>query len=274
MKTLWEKEVLMISGKFKFPPMKEGHSYRILFGGGSHVGVGDGPALYINGRKIGGHFHGLRRGQGGRPRGNLIPQDMVSAFAGGEVELAAIGFLRMHKRTKVTGNFLNIWFEEMKNPPVTEAQAWDGLKQIPMQSSAWQQAQDTDVAEFVSQEGLFRFDGKFVANAKMLGTWTPLGKVATIDAFKPDGEIDQAKPRYRSITLQDKGFTDITTHYWSGNTLMDLSRGSMALKMNIKNVDGADYLFVEAGGFTFYYERQTYKQPRTWKSSWFVLKKK
>jgi hypothetical protein len=50
-------------------------------------------------------------------------------------------------------------------------------------------------------------------------------------------------------------------------------RDSMALKMVNKTIDGADYLFIEAGGFTYYHERQTYKQPRTWQSPWFVLKK-
>jgi len=47
-----------------------------------------------------------------------------------------------------------------------------------------------------------------------------------------------------------------------------------ALKMVNKTIDGTDYLFIEAGGFTYYHERQTYKQARTWRSPWFVLKKK
>jgi len=94
---------------------------------------------------------------------------------------------------------------------------------------------------------------------------------------KPGAELDKAKPRYRSITLKEKGFTDMTTHYWSGDTLMEVVGGKskpLALKMVSKTIDGADYLFIEAGGFTYYHERQTYKQPRTWQSSWFVLKKK
>jgi hypothetical protein len=277
MKTFWEKEVLMIRGRFKFPPMKEGHSYRILFGGASHVGVGDGPAIYINGRMIGRHTNPVRRGHGGRPRGNLIPQSMVSAFNGGEVEIAAIAFMRMHKRTRKIGNFLTIWMEEMKNPPVTDEQAWAGLTMIPMQSSEWQQAQDTDVAELVSDEGLFLHDGKFVPDPRVLGTWLPIGQVAALDAFKPGEELLSARPRYRSITFKKDGFTDTTVRYWSGDTLMEVlgSRSkSTALKMRMKTIDGADYLFIESGGFTYYSERQTYKQPRTWKSPWFVLRRK
>jgi len=183
----------------------------------------------------------------------------------------------MHKRHKTIGNFLTVWMEEMKNPPVTDEQAWRGLTQIPMQSSAWQQDQSSDVAEIVSDEGLYRFDGKFVADDKLLGSWQPIGKVAAIDAFEPGKEIDKALPRYRTITFKASGFTDTTVRYWSGDVLMEVPGGRstpLALKMQMKTIDGADYLFIEAGGFTYYYERQTYKQPRTWKSPWFVLKKK
>ena len=271
--TFWEKEVLMIKGRFKFPPMKEGHSYRLIAGGNVHVGNTDGPVIYVNGRRVANCTGGIGRGRGGRPRGALLSPAMRSTFNGGEVEIAAIAFLRMHKRSRKIGNFLTVWMEEMKNPPVTDELAWRGLPQIAMQSSAWQQAQDTDVAELSTGEGLFRFDGHFVPDTKLLGTWTPLGKVAAIDEFKPGSEVDPAKPRYRSIKFKDKGFTDSTTRYWSGDTLMELGRGSSALKMRTKAIDGTDYLFIEAGGFTYYYERQHYKQPRTWHSPWFVLKR-
>jgi hypothetical protein len=273
MKTMWKKEVLMVKGKFKFPPMKAGYSYRILFGGASHVGVGNGPTVYINGRSVANGRARIRRNRGGRPRGALLSSGMARTFSGQEVELAAIGHLNMHHRSKKIHGFLTVWIEEMKNPPVTDELAWKGLRRIPMQSSAWQQDQDTDVAEIISDEGLFRFDGAFVANPRLLGTWTPLGKVADINAFKPGAELDQAKPRYRSITLMDKGFTNMTSHYWSGDTLMEVSKVPVALKMKTRTIDKDEYLFIEAGGFTYYYERQTYKQPRTWKSPWFVLKR-
>jgi hypothetical protein len=141
-----------------------------------------------------------------------------------------------------------------------------------MQSSEWQQDQDSDEGELSTEEGRFRFDGKFVANDKVQGTWKPIGQVAAVDDFKPGAEIDKAMPRYRSITFKEKGFTDLTTHYWSGDTLMELGKVTATLKMKTKSIDGEDYLFIEAGGFTFYYERQHYKHPRTWHSPWFVLK--
>jgi len=276
MRTLWDKEDLLLWGKFTFPPMKEGHSYRLLISGASHVGMSGNVTAYINGRHVASSRGGLRRGQGGRPRGGLIPPSLISAFQGQEVVLSAVCLPRSHARKKVSGNFVTIWIEEMKNPPVTDEQGWDGLTLIPMQSSAWQQAQETDIAEIVSNDGLFLYDGTFVPNPKLLGTWKPIGKVVTVDAFKPGKEIDKTLPRYRSITFKDNGFTDMTTHYWSGDTLMEILGGKskpLALKMQTKSIDGADYLFIEAGGFTFYHERQTYKHPRTWKSPWFVLKK-
>lgn len=36
---------------------------------------------------------------------------------------------------------------------------------------------------------------------------------------------------------------------WSGDTLMNLERNE-ALKMIVKTIDGGDYLFIEAGGFS------------------------
>jgi len=274
MKTLWAREDLLLRGKFTFPPMKEGHSYRLLISGASHVGMSGNVTAYINGHQVASSRGGLRRGQGGRPRGALIPPNLISAFQGQEVVLSAVCLPRSHVRKKVSGNFVTIWIEEMKNPPVSDMQAWDGLQQVPMQSSEWQQAQDTDVAELVSDEGLFLYDGTFVASENVLGAWTPIGQVAAIDDFKPGTEIEKTLPRYRSITFKEDGFTDSTTRYWSGDILMELAKVPAALKMKTRSIDGDDYLFIEAGGFTFYHERQTYKQPRTWRSPWSVLKRR
>jgi hypothetical protein len=271
-KTLWAKDALLLKGTFKFPATKPGHSYRLLLSSASHVGMNSPITVYINGRHVasGG---GARRGQGGRPKGVLLSQDLISSLNDKEVTLSALCYPRTHSRRN-PGNFFTVWVEEMKNPPVNDELAWKGLPQIPMQSSTWQQDQSSDVAELLTSEGLFRFVGKFAANPSLLGTWMPLGTVSSIDSFQPGAELDKTMPRYRSITLKEKGFTDSTTRYWSGDTLMELGRTSMALKMKTKTIDGTDYLFIEAGGFTFYHERQHYKQARTWRSPWFVLKKK
>ncbi len=55
------------------------------------------------------------------------------------------------------------------------------------------------------------------------------------------------------------------TRLWSGDTLMDLPRYE-ALKMKIKEIDGDDYLFLEAGGFST-------RNPVGWQSKWYVLKR-
>ncbi|MFP6881607.1 MAG: DUF6288 domain-containing protein, partial [Roseibacillus sp.] len=48
--TLWEKEVLLLRGAFKIPPLKEGHRYRLRVNSGEHVGAGGGHLIYINGK--------------------------------------------------------------------------------------------------------------------------------------------------------------------------------------------------------------------------------
>jgi hypothetical protein len=89
MKTLWDKEVLLMRGKFRFPEFKDGYRYRFVIGGMSHVGAGEGYKVYrqrqavhralarrrpARGRQADRQAHrqvlvaGLRRRQGSRPR--------------------------------------------------------------------------------------------------------------------------------------------------------------------------------------------------------------
>ena len=63
----------------------------------------------------------------------------------------------------------------------------------------------------------------------------------------------------------DKGQTDNPVRLWSGDTLMDLER-FQALKMITKTTAGAEYLFVEAGGFSD-------KNPVGWKTTLIVMKR-
>jgi hypothetical protein len=208
-KTLWAKDTLLLKGTFKFPVTKPGHSYRILLSSASHVGMNSPITVYLNGRHIasGG---GNRRGQGGRAMGRLLSQAQIEAFNDKEVVLSAVCHPRSHKRRK-PGNFITVWVEEMKNPPVTTEEAWDGLKQISLQSSAWQQDQDSDEGELSTGEGQFRFDGTLVANESVLGSWKPIGKVEAIDDFKPGAEIDPALPRCRATAASRSRMTALLT---------------------------------------------------------------
>ncbi len=274
MNTLWEKEVILIKGKFKFPAMKEGHSYRLLFSGVSHVGVGNGPTVYINGTRVASGRSRVRRRQGGRARGVLLSPKYKEVFDGKEIEISAMCHLNMHHRSRQIGGFLTVWLEEMKTPPINEEIALSGLTQIAMQSTQWQQNQDSDVAELISTEGLFTYDGKFVDNPALHGQWVALGKVAKPEDFKPGEKIETKVPRYRNIVFNKNGTTNSAQHYWSSDTMFEIGRLSTALQMKTKTIGKSNYLFVEAGGFTFYHERQTYKHPKRWRCPWTVFVKK
>ena len=43
--TLWDKEVLLMRGTFKVPPLKDGHRYRLRVDDGVHVGNGNGYGI-------------------------------------------------------------------------------------------------------------------------------------------------------------------------------------------------------------------------------------
>ncbi|MFT6793352.1 MAG: hypothetical protein ACJAR1_001347 [Rubritalea sp.] len=42
----------MMQGNFKFPEFKEGHRYRLVVGGMSHVKGGDGFRVFVNGKNV------------------------------------------------------------------------------------------------------------------------------------------------------------------------------------------------------------------------------
>jgi len=70
---------------------------------------------------------------------------------------------------------------------------------------------------------------------------------------------------FTAITFKDKGMTGDGLWIWSGEALMDLER-YQALKMTVKTIDGSDYLFIEAGGFS-------QKNPVGWKPPLYVMKR-
>ena len=67
------------------------------------------------------------------------------------------------------------------------------------------------------------------------------------------------------MTFKDNSQTDKALWIWSGNTLMDLDR-YQALKMTVRKIDGSDYLFIEAGGFSN-------RNPAGWQSPWYVMQR-
>lgn len=122
-KTLWKKEVLLVRANLEFPPMKQGHRYRLVVGGAAHVNSGEGFALFVNGRKIAESKSGVAVRQGGQPRGTLVYNDVREALSGKRATIAAISFLRYnHPRRGVEpprGHF-SLQIQEQKLPPVVE----------------------------------------------------------------------------------------------------------------------------------------------------------
>jgi len=266
MQTLWEKEVLLLRGRIALPKLNEGHLYRLVLGGQGCMNNGDGFRVYVNGKLM---FH-RNRGWGKRESGPMafrIDNDWWSEFEGGEIDVAVISFLRIHKRSNVKGNMLSVFVQEMKVPPLGEKEILNSVKAFPMLSSQWQALQDPEAEDKDPEAGKFRWNGKFEQNKAIGGSWVQLGQVKSIEEFKPADRIRSNKHwPLQQLELKSGGKTDERLLTWSGDILMDLNR-NQALKMSAKTIDGAEYLFVEAGGFNT-------KGGPEWKSPLYVMKRK
>ena len=262
--TLWENEVLLTKGSFKFPAFREGYRYRLLVGGMSHVGGGDGFRIHVNGKQLIERDQGVGKRAGAKPIGTVIDKSWWSEFNGGEVSIAVIAFKNIHKGN--SNNHFSVWIQEMKVPPLGEKEIVNSATVTPMFSSEWQAKQDPDNLELQSGDDMFHYDGKFIANPKLPGSWSTVSVVPEIDAFNPEKPVNASAPLVKELTFKDAGRTDQMMWIWSGDTLMDLER-NQALKMMLKTIGGSDYLFVEAGGFS------TRNKPG-WKTQWFVMKRK
>jgi len=272
-KTLWDKEVILMRRTFELPPLQEGYRYRLLVGGASHVGVGDGYSVYLNGRKITEAKGYGGRGSGGQPDGVGIAPEFFEEFKGGKVVVAATSFLRQHHRTHKIQGHMNLWFQQQKIPPFGDDLFQKSISLIPMICTAWQDLQDPAKTISDPDEGKFWYDNTFKPNAKLLGDWAAVGQIAAVNAFKPGEKLDPNKSSITGLSLKPDGATDSPNRLWSGDTLIDLRRDYRggaayeALKMMAKTIEGTDYLFVEAGGFST-------KHPAGWKSPWIVLERR
>jgi len=259
MQSLWEKEVLLMRGNFKFPAFKDGHRYRVLIGGMSHVGAGDGYRIYANGKLITENKRGVDKREGGRPIGAVIDKAFWNEFQGGEVTLAATTFRRLPRQA------FSVWLQEMKAPLLGEKEIIESAIALPMMSSQWQEQQDPDNTNIDPEVGKFEYDGKFVPNSHVVGAWKTIGYVEKIAEFNPQKPVAASRAPLSGIDLKPDGRTDRTLWIWSGDTLMDLDR-NQALKMMTKDIGGTTYLFIEAGGFDA-------RNKPGWVSPWFVMKR-
>ena len=122
-KTVCEKDVLLLRQSFDLPPLKEGHRYRIRVGGSAHANLGEGYAIYVNGKLLAESKGGVVawRREGGKPRGGHVWADFRDEFKGGKVTIAVSNFPMNNRpadRFIPAGAPLSVWMEEMKLPPV------------------------------------------------------------------------------------------------------------------------------------------------------------
>jgi len=270
--SFWEKEVLLLRGTFKIPPVKKGYRYRLRVNDGNHVGAGGGHLIYINGKPLIETKTCGGRGSGGQPKGAFITKGFLDDLQGGEVTIAVMTFLRFNDKYKVKPSErvpqgkISLHFEEQKLPPMGDDLVLKSATVVPMLSSEWQAMQDPDDREKSAAAVKFLWDGKFKPNSKVLGKWNLIAQVAELAEFDP--EQKPAKVRnalFSTITLKDGGKTADPTWLWSGDTLMDLNK-YQALKMQVKKLNGHDYLFIESGGFST-------RNAAPWKSPLYVMQR-
>ena len=261
MQTLWEKEVQLLRGKFKFPELKDGHRYRLVVGGMSHVGAGEGFNIHLNGKPFFSRERGVGRREGSMPISAHIDKSWWPEFAKGEVDLAVMSFMGVHKGTK--SRHLSIWIQEMKIPDLGPEVILHSATLVPMESTAWQALQDLDNNDLDPEVGKFLWDGKFAPVSAQTGRWKSVGIVKSPDAFDPKVRPDSRGIRFKEIELKADGKTASPLMIHSGGVLMDLKTNE-ALQMQVKSIDGTDYLFIETGGFDT-------KHGMDWKPQWEVL---
>lgn len=263
MKTLWDKEVLLMRGKFKFPVFKEGYRYRMLVGGMSHVGAGEGFRIYINGKQVWEKERGVDKREGAVPIDMHLDKSMWSTFSGQEVDIAHIGFMGVKGSWK--NRQLMIWVQEMKLPPLDDDQFVHSATMVPMTCAQWQAQQDPDNADLDPNAGRYLWDGKFKPNPALLGSWKTVGYAPKADDFTPAKPGNAQSAPVKNLTFKADGRTDELLFIWSGTTLMNLVKNE-AMNMELRKVGETEYLFIEAGGFQA-------KNGPAWQSPRFVMQR-
>jgi len=255
--------------RITFPPFKEGHRYRLIVGGMTHVPSGEGYRFYVNGKLMKERNRGIGRREGGQPQGYVIDKAWWPDFEN-EVTIAAIGFIHNFGGKHASGvkrQHFSIWMQEAKSPPLPKESFALGRLLQPMRCTAWQATKDGN--------DMFLYDGKFVSDKAVVGQWTLVGQVADVAAFSSAATPAEVKDALiTELTFGDDGFTSDERFGWSADTLMDVKE-RQALKMTIKGIDGTDYLFIESGGFSRK-NRNTWTpdHPADWTPSLYVMKRK
>jgi len=140
------------------------------------------------------------------------------------------------------------------------------VQQLPGGEEFVRKIPKTTLASYISgkDSDMYVYDGKFTPNEKMLGTWAwavwpqPKGP-EEVDKFierwlKPRLGKDPAKVQKSKDTLQLEAGGKVSKsryfggYFWSNDMLIGVN-DDQALKMEVKTVEGIDFLVVEKGGF-------------------------
>ena len=264
--TFWENEALLLKAVIKVPEIKEGYRYRLLMGGCSHVGAGDGYEIYFNGKKLFEANQGTGKRAGGSPKGYLLPKAMMKELSGKDLQVGVKTFMAKHPRSGEKRGYLTLFMEEMKVPPLEGENLLKAMQRIPMLSAEWQALQDPE-SEVDPDDGKFNYDGKFKPNPQVMGDWKVVGSLVDgedLTSMKPLGK--KANQLFSAISFKEGGKTESPERIWSGDILMDLN-SSQALRITAKKMNGEDVLLIENGGFNV-------KGGADWKAPLLVLKRK
>ncbi len=261
--TFWEHEVLLMRTKLDLPAMRDGQAYRLLVGGRSHVGSGEGSDVWLNGtRRVGRRredpsLRGVGRRVGGQPWGFTIDHDFRSEFTGEPVTVAATGFLPIH-RSGVKRNYQAFWFETMQLPTLGEPEILKVLEITPLLTSVWQAS--------LHERDAYQYDGSLKNNPAIQGRWQKVGTVDNISDYEHGMRLRvNRNSRFYEIAFLPHGRTEDFKMMYSGDLLLDII-SKQALKMSVKVLEDTEYLFVEAGGFS---EENT----GDWQTSYYVLRR-
>ena len=116
-------DVLLIRQSFEFPPLKPDCRYRIRMIGSAHKNMGEGYAIYINGKLLAEAKSGVVawRKEGHKPRGTMVWPGSLNDFKGGKVTMAVSNFPMSNFPTDwfvPARDALSVSVEEMKLPPL------------------------------------------------------------------------------------------------------------------------------------------------------------
>lgn len=162
----------------------------------------------------------------------------------------------------------------------------DAVLKMPKMTSAWAVSKKTS--------DMYVYSGVFTQNPVLVGKWQTVATATSVEDYlaqlarRAEEEAKAAsaanpaarKPAPRQtppkfgiggLVLQDGGQVGgVKGFIWSGDMVIN-SDGQEALRMEIRTVQGREYLFVEAGGFSV--QKETVEDEIPWNASYYVMER-